>query len=146
MTIHESTYNQILTNCSSRTVETGGIIGGKDGIITEFIFDKRPGSPSRYYPDVEKLNAAIDRWQQKGISFYGIVHTHLQNAPELSHGDKEYILTIMEAMPTYISHLYFPIVVPGKGLTSHKAVRVHNKINIISDDIKIIQKGEAYEK
>ena len=122
------------------TVETGGILGGKNNIITKFEFDKGTilSSNRHYYPNTEKLNACIEEWKNRDIQFYGIVHSHLQDERVLSRGDRKYIQVIMQAMPKDVRFLYFPIVLPQMKVVSFEAVRLGNEINIINSDIKII--------
>jgi len=140
MKIKKAIYHSIIAECSNNPIESGGIIGGKNNIVTEFIFDKGTDSSSiqHYFPDTEKLNAHIKHWQDNGIQFLGIVHSHLQDGVELSFGDTRYIETIMQAMPAYIDFLYFPVVSQQKELVSFKAVRNEYGVNIIDDDIEII--------
>jgi len=140
MQIFERVVNDVINNCLSMPIETGGILGGKNNVITEFEFDKGTAfsSINHYYPSVEKLDDCINNWQNDCIQFYGIVHSHLQEKRALSFGDKQYIQTIMSAMPTHIGFLYFPVVLPRKEIVSFKAMRSKNEIHIISTDIKII--------
>jgi len=140
MKIGREIYSKILENMLPAPLETGGIIGGNNNIVTEFIFDagSQGTDAEHYYPNTDKLNFYIAEWQKSGIEFYGIIHSHLQEEKELSSGDREYIQTIMLAMPKNISFLYFPIVLPQKEIIPFKAIRVVNKINIIKSNIKII--------
>jgi len=143
MKIIEDIYYKIIDKCSCSLIEVGGIIGGKNNIITEFEFDKGIGGGSKqhYFPDIEKFNSCIKNWQKENIEFYGIVHSHFQDTKELSFGDTLYIQEIMLAMPEYIRYLYFPIILPQKELVSFKVMRNEIEINIINDNVKIIMKG-----
>jgi len=149
MRIQEQVYRQILSLISEETIETGGILGGKNNVITEFEFDKGTSlsSKKKYYPNTKRLNDCIEKWQNRDIQFYGILHSHLQEERALSFGDKLYIQTIMQAMPMSIEFLYFPIVLLQKEIVSFKAVRLDNEINIVNSDIKIInERTEIHEK
>ena len=149
MIIHESVCDEIIALCSGNLIETGGIIGGRNNIVSEFEFDNgdTEGSRQHYIPNIIRLNACIEKWQSEGIQFYGIVHNHFQDENELSFGDTKYIEIIMKAMPKYVQSLYFPIVLPQRALVSFQATMVRNKINIISDDVKIIPgKRNEHEK
>ena len=139
MILLKTIYDKIINNCSTALVETGGIIGGKRNIITHFILDgeNELNSTQHYYPNIDNLNSCIKIWQNEGILFYGIVHSHFHEDKELSFGDKQYIQKIMQAMPREIKFLYFPIVLPQNELVSFKAVRMKDNINIIYDDITI---------
>ena len=140
MEINNNIYQLIISSCSSKAIETGGIIGGKNNIITEFIFDEKneSGSKQHYHPDIETFNLCIENWQNENIQFYGIVHSHFREEKELSFGDTQYIRIIMQAMPSNIKFLYFPIVLPQKELIFFKAVMTKTEINIVKDDVKII--------
>ena len=142
MQITESVCNNIIHACLSMPLETGGILGGKNNIITEFVFDKGTplSSKQHYYPDISKLNDCIENWQNDGIEFYGIVHSHLQDEKLLSLGDRQYIQAIMLAMPMHIRFLYFPIVLPQKEMVSFKAMRFKNEVKIVKSNIKIISR------
>lgn len=145
MKITKANYNKIIESCSTTLSETGGIIGGKNNIVTVFEFDKGTASSSRnyYYPNIERLNACIKYWQKEDIQFYGIVHSHLQeDEKELSNGDRQYINQIMLAMPKDIESLYFPLVLPNGEMVSFKALRLGNEMKIIKDVVKIIDGKE----
>jgi len=149
MKISENTYQLIIKKCLNNQSETGGIIGGKNNIVTEFVFDKGTALSSKqhYYPNVERLNECINDWKNINIQFYGIVHTHLQKERLLSIGDKQYIRTIMLTMPVNVRFLYFPIVLPQNEIVAYEAVRLNNEININASNIKIIYgKEKSNEK
>jgi len=149
MKIKKQIYDQILKTLPTIYAETGGILGGKNNIITEFEFDRGTSlsSTQHYYPNTKRLNDCIEKWQNRDIQFYGIVHSHLQEERTLSFGDRLYIQTIMQAMPMSIKFLYFPIVLPQKEIVSFKAVRLDNEINVASSDIKIINgRTNSHEK
>ena len=140
MTINKNTYYTILNSCLGYDVETGGIIGGTNNIISEFVFDKGTESGTKwlYYPNIEKLNLCIQNWQDNEVEFYGIVHSHFQEKKELSFGDSRYIQEIMSAMPASIKHLYFPVIIPGDGLVAFKASQKEKAICIEPDTITLI--------
>ena len=141
MNICENIYQKIIDCCSANSNETGGIIGGKNGVVGEFVFDESldNGESGCYYPDTILLNRYLSDWQQRGIDFYGIVHSHFQKSYELSSGDKEYINSIMMVMPTGTNHLYFPLVFPNeKKMVSFSATRIGGMTKIICDEINIV--------
>ena len=140
MRITRKTYNEILSSIPLFPVETGGIIGGRDGIVTNFIFDTglSNGDVGHYYPNIDKLNICISDWQKCGIKFYGIVHSHLNHEKSLSLGDEVYIRQIMLAMPTDIKILYFPVVSPCKEIISYRATIEKCELKIIFDDVDIL--------
>ena len=140
MTIKKNIYQEIMTHCSNKQTETGGIIGGENGVISEFIFDlgldeKESGC---YYPNTEVMNRYLSEWQQRGITFYGIVHSHLQEKEDLSSGDKEYISSIIQAMPHDTNRLYFPLILPLYKMISFTAEKIDGIVKIVSDKINLV--------
>lgn len=95
--------------------EMGGILGSKNNAIDEIKFDRKITSCESgiYVPDVKILNKYIQEWNERGIQFQGLFHTHAFNWPELSQDDKEYIVCIMKAMPEVVNQLYFPLIFPS---------------------------------
>jgi len=140
MKINKNIYHLMVNRYFDSYIETGGILGGSNGIVTNFIFDiGLSGSDRRhYYPNTDKLNACLLEWQESGIEFYGIIHSHLTNETSLSKGDKSYIKKIMLSMPADIKELFFPIVIPRKEIILYKARRLRNEINITDCNINIL--------
>jgi len=68
MKITEDTYYAILNACAEHSSETGGIIGGKNKIVSKFEFDEGTllSSEQHYYPNVEK-RAERSAQKAKGI-------------------------------------------------------------------------------
>ena len=141
MIIMENIYIDVMEKCASNHIETGGILGGRNGIIFKFEFDKGTNlsSVQHYYPNIERLNDCLENWRLEDIDFYGIVHSHIYKLKELSSDDMLYIQAIMRAMPEQIQFLFFPIVLTGGKMLSFKATRHNNKISIVTDDIKILK-------
>lgn len=125
MTIAQHTYQALCDAFSPVPPEAGGILGSKDGCVCAFVYD--PGTPdiSRncYTPDVDFLNSVIEQWQEEGITFCGIVHSHPAGHRKLSNVDLAYIQTIMNCMPAQIRELYFPVIIPGEGIFPYQAKR-----------------------
>ncbi|MCL2354401.1 MAG: hypothetical protein FWC68_00625 [Oscillospiraceae bacterium] len=141
MKIAKKIYDEIIIKCLNMPIETGGILGGRNNIVSSFVFDIGLDNSSiqHYFPNIDKLNACLMYWQSNDIQFYGIVHSHLQKERKLSIGDLQYIRTIMLSMPKHITFLYFPIVLPRyKEIISYKAVRLKSEVSIINSNIKII--------
>lgn len=125
MTIDQHTYNTLCNTFAPVPPEAGGILGSRNGCICAFVYD--PGTPdiSRncYTPDVDFLNSVIEQWQEEGITFCGIVHSHPAGHRKLSNVDLAYIQTIMNCMPAQIRELYFPVIIPGEGIFPYQAKR-----------------------
>ncbi len=141
MKICRKLLNDILNKMPLVPPEAGGIIGGKDGQVCIWEFDKGcAGRGCIYAPNVTYLNTIIDTWIENNYDFMGIFHVHFGGSKYLSDGDKKYIKKIMTAMPLSIKQLYFPIIVqPEKELVSYKAIKdSQGEILIIFDEVEII--------
>ncbi len=136
MKILSSIYQELINNCSFK-VELGGILGLTSDIITHYQFDE-PTDISEYYyhPNTENLNTIISKWQNEGIVFTGIFHSHPTGITNLSFDDEKYINNIMHSVP--LSTLYFPIVSPGKEIYFHRAELKNNMVIIYDEPITIV--------
>lgn len=133
-------YEQLLA-CPKVPPECGGILGSQsDESIRKIVFDK--GIPENngcvYSPNVGFLNKTIAEWTQCGIEFRGIFHTHAPQWIGLSKGDIDYIIQIVNAMPSHIHFLYFPLVFPGLYIRGYCAKREGGVVGIFDDGIEII--------
>lgn len=139
MKIKRNVYDFLLQSCPSAPPETGGILGGNNGIITNIVFDKCNAVLDKaiYVPNIEFLNSQINRWNVYNIDFYGIFHTHISDKA-LSNDDKLNINKIMLSMPKSITKLFFSIIIPKKEMTFYAALRDNNQINIYLEEIDII--------
>ena len=143
MKISITVNEKIFSNFQNCQKEYGGILGGCDDIITEFVFDKGLCNENigTYIPDVEFLNYCIEKWQTQNICFYGIIHNHLTEYAELSNGDLKCIETIMNAMPSNMEYLYFPVISSKNVLNAFKATLTNTGICIVSEDISIMERS-----
>lgn len=94
----ENTYEKIQKALSKTPgFECGGILGKKENCITEFKYDKTGSNRScnMYFPDVETLNVILKAWEKENIFFCGFVHSHPNGSSELSNGDINFALKIM---------------------------------------------------
>lgn len=142
MRVLKSVIDIIDGSISDYPPETGGILGScDDGVISEVVVDLPNAEnirPCSYFPNVDFLNSKIRLWQNKGVSFKGIFHTHFCGVRTLSEGDKKYIKAIVNAMPSEIKILYFPIyVLPDREMVCYKAVNSNGIIGIQGEDLII---------
>ena len=122
MKIAKETYNEILTKLQLNTLETGGILGEKDGVVCRFFLDTDGESTlGEYRPNVTLLNQVIERWAQEEVSFIGLVHTHINGLGILSPSDIEYVRLIVSA--NELESVYFPVVAKDK--EGRKIMRVY---------------------
>ena len=133
-------FNEIICTCPDAPPETGGILGSKNGLIVDFLFDKgiNHDFPDQYVPDVDKLNKKIENWIKDGIGFCGIFHTHFPDGIYLSKADKRYIIEILNAIQQKM--LYFPIVFPKKDMIVWKAEIIHDQLILSHESIELINK------
>lgn len=107
-------YQSIVTKIGSGIPEKGGILMGKDGIITDFIFDENAHTTgSTYSLNVAYLNPIIKEFKQQGKQLLGIIHSHPYGCFELSNPDKEYFLSQFKNFPD-LDFMYTPIVFSAK--------------------------------
>lgn len=142
MNIKDDIYLKTLDFYSAPLPESGGILGRKNDIVCEYYHDSSSRIDERaiYVPDVDKLNGIIGKWQEKGIQFAGIIHSHMKGQNTLSSGDIEYIKQIFNNIPECIDELYFPVIIPeDKQVISFVAKRSENDVIIQQDEIHIIQ-------
>lgn len=144
MKIEKYLYKSFLSSCSYAPPEIGGILGGKNDVVTDIVIDNRNAVLNKavYIPDINFLNSKIEEWEKKNIEFYGIFHTHLSDM-SLSNDDRINIENVMYSMPESIIKLYFPIIIPKKEMIAYAAERKNSKINIYSEDIDIIKDEEV---
>lgn len=140
MRILRSVIDMINYSISGLPPETGGILGSRDNeLIDEVVMDTPSPTntrPCSYYPNVDFLNQNIRSWQNNGVSFAGIFHTHFGGARALSCGDKKYINAIMSAMPKQVEYLYFPVfVLPDREMICYRAVRANGNIDICAENL-----------
>lgn len=144
MQIRKSIYIYLMQSTPVSPIETGGILGGRNGIITHCKFDTGKNSIRSYgiyTPDTTFLNQYIQTWAKNDISFYGIFHSHYPISTELSLSDKRYISQIMVALFPQVTTLYFPIVIPHSHMSVYRACIDSSGVSIFRDEIEIINGG-----
>ncbi|MCR5259004.1 MAG: hypothetical protein K6E40_12720 [Desulfovibrio sp.] len=134
-------HDQILQEASPLPPETGGILGGRNGIVSVRLAD--PGLPScrscNWTPDTVRLNSALAEWREEGIWFMGMYHVHFGNSCTLSKDDEDYIRRIMEAMPASIEILHFPVVsMPDRAMAVWSARNTDGKTEIFRDKAVLV--------
>lgn len=137
MKLKKDIYSQILSY-DYPSYESGIVLGGTDNQVTELYFDCVSKGENYYSPNTKIINGVIEKWSSNNIDFLGLAHTHPCFQIKLSNVDKEYIKNILSAMPSEISQLYFPVVLPNKQIVSYLCKLKNNQLQVIEDDIKII--------
>lgn len=113
MRIEKTILDELINRTPALPPESGGILGGQNGVITHRFPDSGLSRmPARYAPNAAVLNAAIVRWSAEGVALYGIYHSHYPRDRLLSQGDMAYIETSWTAFrrpsDLCISPSYFP--------------------------------------
>lgn len=90
--------------------ETGGILGMRNEIITQFAFDAGIGvEKNSYVPDTGFLNRELSEWILGDITFNGLIHSHACNR-ELSCEDLVYADQILQANGTDYINMFLWIL------------------------------------
>lgn len=140
MQIAKSVYEKILSKYPIPPPEQGGILGMRNGVVCEYYHDTGCFRTGRavYEPNVDILNQKIEEWDDIGIQFVGIVHSHMLEQETLSSGDRAYIKAVFDVVSESVDKLYFPIVIPAtKQMFSFIAERNKKDVFIRRDEIHI---------
>lgn len=142
MKILRKVYSQILNEIPDYSFETGGILGGRDGVIEKFMFDKGLHQLEQrccYVPDTIMINQRIEDWSYDQVDFYGIWHTHFGGSINLSKGDIKYIKNILCAVYPEKRGLYFPIIlIPERKIEAYYCILCDQEIQIKKENIRIV--------
>lgn len=133
-----SVYNQIL-NSFKFDYEQGGILGSNNNIVVAFNLDKRHGSKQTYTPNIEKLNNIISEWHQKGITFVGLIHSHINNVGVYSNSDLEYLKNIYILNKEILDKIYFPIVYQEENGEFKINVYFYDNSGLHEDSLEIVK-------
>lgn len=138
--ISKELYEEIVFSTLYPPPESGGLLGGHNGVVTIFVSDKGSDIKTsyKYKPDTVFFNRTINEWLNKNIDFMGIYHSHPHNCEALSSADIEYINEIMKSISGYTDKLYFPIVIPKEKIISYYALIVADEIQIFHDAIQLL--------
>ena len=139
MNITKELYYQILSHIPICPPECGGIIAGKNNIVSHFCIDEQGiASANEYMPNIKYINETIELWRKNNIDFLGIFHTHPESGRVLSKSDITYITKIMTNISDENIHLYFPIIIPRKEIISYYSQIVNGDIQILNDEINFV--------
>ena len=112
--ITTNAYQDIIRKIGSGIPEKGGILMGKEGIITDFIFDQNANTTSTTYElNIGYLNPLIKLYKRQGYELLGIVHSHPHGCGDLSPQDKNYFKSQFSNFPN-LNCLFTPIVFSAK--------------------------------
>ena len=120
--------------------EIGGVLGGRDGIISKIYFDCENviNGKAIYVPDVKQLNCILEGWNREEMKFIGLFHSHMHEQETLSGMDREYIERIVKALAGRGDALYFPIIIPREKIIVYKAFQKNEDVVIQKENIEIV--------
>ncbi len=127
-----------LLSLHSTTYEQGGILGGKNGIITHFYLDngaERNGFC--YKPNVQALNEVIENWYNDGIDFLGLAHSHPKGKALLSASDVSFAEQLFKS--NGLQKCYFPLIAMENGewvinAFSYDGTWLLEEVNVLPND------------
>ena len=139
MKITAKTLKDILLHYSPASFEQGGILGIKGGIVCVYEHDDSAQSRERavYSPNVSFLNQCIEKWDESGIEFCGIVHSHPVGQDTLSSGDMDYIKALYSANPQ-LEKIFFPLVINGCGMIVYATEIIKGDLTVSKESIETV--------
>ena len=153
--ITTNAYQQIVKTLGSKIPEQGGILIGKDGVITDFVHDEfAETSSSTYSLNINYLNPIIKKFKDDDKELLGIIHSHPYGCRKLSRQDQEYFAGVLDKAKD-VNYLFTPIVFSAKQEEFHIFPYVFYKdgsieelgLEIVPNDYdKYIEKDEKIEK
>ena len=153
--ITTNAYQQIVKTLGSKIPEQGGILIGKDGIITDFVHDEfAETSSSTYSLNISYLNPIIKKFKEDNKELLGVIHSHPYACRKLSRQDQEYFAGVLDKAKD-VNYLFTPIVFSAKQEEFHIFPYVFYKdgsiqeleLEIVPNDYdKYIEKDEKIEK
>lgn len=136
MKILKNVVSEIKASFEAFKTECGGLLGVKDSVICEFLFDSGTNDITEYSPNISLFNNVLKMWAKEDINFAGIIHSHPNDCRILSYEDEKTIEKIYKAINCDYA-LYFPIFT----LCNKKAIITVYKYEngtIERDEMKII--------
>lgn len=107
-------YQNIIKKIGSGIPEKGGVLMGKDDVVTHFIFDKDAQTTgSTYSLNIAYLNPKMKELTKQGYRFMGIIHSHPYGSSKLSNPDRMYFYSQFKNFPE-LEWMYTPIVFSAK--------------------------------
>lgn len=135
--VERKVFEQIIGYSSGLNYETGGFIGICNHRIHTYFFDDGTRQKGTYCPNRDIFYELIEKWGQKGMTAFGIFHTHLNGNPSLSGEDIGYINSIFESN-TDLEEMFFPVIIPEKEICVYLANRKNEEVLINLVALKII--------
>ena len=138
-TITTDAYQNIIKKIGSKVPEQGGVLLGKNGVITNFIYDEfAETSVSTYALNVTYLNPIITEFKNEGKELLGIIHSHPYGCRKLSRQDQEYFAGVLNKAKD-VDYLFTPIVFSAKQEEFHIFPYVFYKDGTVEEvELKIV--------
>lgn len=91
-------YKYLYETVGQYPPETGAVIGQEGDCITRYWFDETANVGMPFYrPSCDAIEHVVNGWIRQGYRFAGIVHSHIEQYPQLSPMDLRSAMLIMEA-------------------------------------------------
>jgi len=107
-------FEQLKNSIGRMKCETGGILGMKRDIIDTFFFDYQSKcSYGTYSPNIENINAELDKWTDNDVVYMGAIHSHPRGITKPSMPDETYAERLLKHISSYDKakpFFYMPIV------------------------------------
>lgn len=95
----EGVFADVKATVGNAPAETGGMLGMRSGVISDYYFDNTADVSFRQYsPDADACSALLNgEWYPNGIRFCGFVHSHCTD-PLPSESDRQYMQRLYAAL------------------------------------------------
>ncbi len=143
-------YKEICDTIGRKKPEQGGILGTSDGIhIDHYYYDKNARTTSgSYYMDNKTLDKVIAKWNDDGIFFMGVIHSHPSMFSEPSDGDRAMVEKIINSMNVN-GEFFTPIVHVSPSLDGTIKIFPYSyvrNIDLIDESFSVEQSQKKTEK
>ncbi len=144
LTLTWTQLEELIGSIGVRQAESGGMLGGRNGKVSHYIFDEHSRvARATYTPDHHFLNRILKKeWNPQGIRLLGFVHSHpgMNDCPSI--GDEEYASRILDAIDD-LDSLWLPIIntIPDTGcfrLTPWQARRQRKGVQVERGMVRVI--------
>lgn len=90
----QSTLTRIQASIGHVAPESGGILGSRNGVISEFYYDYSGITDKNYYMPSDEVDKIIRQWNLMGYTFEGFIHSHT-NRFSPTNADIDYSLKVL---------------------------------------------------
>ena len=137
---------KVISTIGCQKAETGGILGGKDDVITHYHFDDTSNTTKvTYSPNVDVVNNKLEQWNDLQIRLISFFHSHPGKHNRPSVGDLSYAKVILNGIDD-MECLWLPIIntIPDTGaftLTPWAVYRSEEGVELVRGTIEVKHEG-----